>query len=147
MKLRRLFLALLASLAMTFAGLTAGGAPVAQAATTLAAYPAWAPYTAYAVGSRVTHNGADYECIQAHTSLPGWEPDIVPALWKPVTGGGTPDTQAQSVPGNLRSTGVTSSSVSLAWNASADNVGVTGYQVYRDGSLVTTVSGTSYTDT
>jgi hypothetical protein len=23
-----------------------------------------------------------YECIQAHTSLEGWEPDKTPALWK-----------------------------------------------------------------
>ncbi|MEV4101442.1 carbohydrate-binding protein [Nonomuraea sp. NPDC049649] len=142
-----MFLALLASLAMTLSGLATVTAPAAYGATT-AAHPAWATYTAYAAGARVTHKGVDYECIQAHTSLPGWEPDIVPALWKPVSGGGGGgDTQAPSVPGNLRSTGVTSSSVSLAWNASTDNVGVTGYQVYRGGNLVTTVSGTSYTDT
>jgi chitodextrinase len=36
--------------------------------------------------------------------------------------------------------------VGLAWDASTDNVGVTGYDVYRDGSLLTTVSGTSATD-
>ncbi|MET8988516.1 glycosyl hydrolase family 18 protein, partial [Nonomuraea wenchangensis] len=70
----------------------------------------------------------------------------VPALWKVSTGGGT-DTTAPSVPGNLRSTGVTSTSVSLAWNASTDNVAVTGYEVYRGSTLVTTVTGTTYTDT
>ncbi|MFI6476977.1 carbohydrate-binding protein [Nonomuraea sp. NPDC050663] len=42
----------------------------------------WAPYTAYAVGSTVTYGGASYRCIQAHTSLPGWEPSNVPALWQ-----------------------------------------------------------------
>jgi acetylxylan esterase len=47
------------------------------------------------------------------------------------SGGGGSDTQAPGVPGNLRSTATTSSSVSLAWNASTDNVGVTGYQVLR----------------
>ncbi|WP_214102736.1 glycosyl hydrolase family 18 protein [Acrocarpospora catenulata] len=62
-------------------------------------------------------------------------------------GGGGGDTTAPSVPGNLRSTGVTSSSVSLAWDASTDNVGVTGYLIYRGGTLVTTVTGTTYTDT
>ncbi|MDA0634796.1 chitinase, partial [Nonomuraea sp. MCN248] len=111
-----------------------------------AAYPAWTAWTSYTAGTRVTHNGVDYECVQSHTSQPGWEPPAVPALWKQVSGG-SGDTQAPSVPGNLRSTGVTSSSVSLAWNAATDNVGVTGYQVYRGGALVTTVSGTSYTDT
>ena len=63
-----------------------------------------------------------------------------------VTGGGGGDTTPPTTPGNLRSTGTTSSSVSLAWNASTDNVGVTGYNVYRNGSLVTTVTGTTYTD-
>ncbi|WP_245765384.1 cellulase family glycosylhydrolase [Nonomuraea jiangxiensis] len=65
------------------------------------------------------------------------------------SGGGGPsdDTTAPSVPGNLRSTGTTSSSVSLAWNASTDNVGVTGYEVYRGSTLVATVTGTSHTDT
>jgi endoglucanase len=67
---------------------------------------------------------------------------------------GPPDTVAPTVPGNLRSTGTTSSSVSLAWDASTDNVGVTGY-VLSNGQTATgtthTVSGltpdTSYTFT
>lgn len=46
------------------------------------AAPAWAVNTAYTVGSLVTYNGSVYECIQAHTSLAGWEPSNVPALWK-----------------------------------------------------------------
>ena len=41
----------------------------------------WAPGTAYSVGSTVTYNGASYRCVQAHTSLSGWEPDTTPALW------------------------------------------------------------------
>ncbi|TDB93881.1 chemotaxis protein [Micromonospora fluostatini] len=61
----------------------------------------------------------------------------------PCAGGG--DTQPPSVPGNLRATGTTSSSVSLAWNASTDNVGVTGYDVYRGGALAATVTGTTAT--
>ena len=32
----------------------------------------------------VTYNGISYSCRQAHTSLPGWEPDRVPALWLPL---------------------------------------------------------------
>ncbi len=51
---------------------------------------AWAPYTAYKVGDIVTYSGTNYECLQAHTSLPGWEPSVVPALWKIATGGPTP---------------------------------------------------------
>lgn len=36
---------------------------------------------AYAVGDRVTFEGASYECRQGHTSQPGWTPAAVPALW------------------------------------------------------------------
>ncbi|SEN34159.1 carbohydrate-binding protein [Nonomuraea pusilla] len=120
-------------------------APPTATAAVYAAVAAWAPNTAYTTGTHVTYNGVEYECVQGHTSQTGWEPPNVPALWKPVTGGG--DTTAPSVPGNLRSTGVTSGSVSLAWNASTDDVGVTGYEIYRGGTLVTTVTGTTHTDT
>ena len=63
------------------------------------------------------------------------------------SGGPGPDTTPPSVPGGLRSTGVTSTSVSLAWTASTDNVGVTGYDVYRGTTRVSTVTGTSATVT
>ncbi|MEV1005413.1 carbohydrate-binding protein [Nonomuraea sp. NPDC050202] len=146
MKFRSRLTALVAGLALALTGAGLTTAPAAYGAVQQMA-AAWAPWTSYAVGAVVTHNGVDYVCLQAHTSQPGWEPPNVPALWKQGSGGGGNDTTAPSVPGNLRSTGVTSSSVSLAWNASTDNVGVTGYNVYRGGTLVTTVSGTSYTDT
>ncbi|MGI5176492.1 cellulose binding domain-containing protein [Dactylosporangium sp. CA-152071] len=58
---------------------------------------------------------------------------------------GVADTQAPTAPASLRGTGATSSSVSLAWNASTDNVGVTAYDIYRGGTLATTVTGTSGT--
>ncbi|MDK8181828.1 glycosyl hydrolase family 18 protein [Paenibacillus sp. UMB4589-SE434] len=43
---------------------------------------AWAPNKAYAVGNEVTYSGVTYVCNIAHTSLVGWEPPAVPALWK-----------------------------------------------------------------
>jgi endo-1,4-beta-xylanase len=46
-------------------------------------------------------------------------------------GGGTVDTMPPSTPGTLTASGVTSSSVNLAWGASTDNVGVAGYDVLR----------------
>ncbi|XID94886.1 glycosyl hydrolase family 18 protein [Paenibacillaceae bacterium WGS1546] len=49
--------------------------------TNASTIPSWAPYTAYSVNQQVTYGGVTYYCIQAHTSLPGWEPPIVPALW------------------------------------------------------------------
>ncbi|GII82423.1 hypothetical protein Ssi03_04130 [Sphaerisporangium siamense] len=119
---------------------------VAKASSTVAAAAAaWAPNTAYTAGTIVSYNGKDYRCVQAHTSLNGWEPPNVPALWAPAGDSGT-DTTAPSVPGNVRVTATGSDSVTLAWNASTDNVGVTGYEVYRGTTLVTTATGTTYTD-
>lgn len=60
-------------------------------------------------------------------------------------GGGGSDTQAPTAPTNLTSTGKTSSSVSLSWGASSDNVGVTAYDIYSGSNQVLSVSGTSAT--
>ncbi|MBA3927730.1 glycosyl hydrolase family 18 protein [Listeria rustica] len=56
------------------------------------------------------------------------------------------DITAPSVPGNLRVTRVTSDGVVLNWDASKDNVAVTGYKVYRDGKEIATVTKPTYTD-
>lgn len=42
----------------------------------------WAVGVAYSIGDEVTYNGANYRCIQAHTSQAGWMPPAVPALWQ-----------------------------------------------------------------
>ena len=60
---------------------------------------------------------------------------------------GTSDTTAPSTPTNLTASGTTQTSTNLSWTASTDNVGVTGYDVYRGTTLLTTVTGTTYTAT
>ncbi|MFI6318837.1 NPCBM/NEW2 domain-containing protein [Nonomuraea sp. NPDC050556] len=60
------------------------------------------------------------------------------------TGG---DTQAPTAPANLTSNGSTSNSATLSWTASTDNVGVTGYSVYRGATLAGSTTGTSFTAT
>ena len=45
----------------------------------------WASAVEYAVGDVVAYpnaSGTKFSCLQAHTSLTGWEPPNVPALWK-----------------------------------------------------------------
>lgn len=42
--------------------------------------PEWKPNVSYTTGTQVVFNGKIYACLQAHFSLPGWEPTI-PALW------------------------------------------------------------------
>ncbi|GHF49096.1 glycoside hydrolase family 6 protein [Streptomyces griseosporeus] len=66
----------------------------------------------------------------------------------PTDGGGTPggDTTAPSAPTGLTVTGKTSSSVSLSWTAATDDTGVSGYDVYRNGTKAASVTGTSFTD-
>jgi chitodextrinase len=56
------------------------------------------------------------------------------------------DTTPPSVPMNLTASDQTDQTISLSWNASTDNVGVTGYDIYRNGSLISSTSSTSYTD-
>jgi chitodextrinase len=56
-----------------------------------------------------------------------------------------PDTQAPTAPSNVSVTGTSATSVSLGWGAASDNVGVTGYGLYRDGTLTGTGTSTSTT--
>ena len=57
------------------------------------------------------------------------------------------DTTAPSTPAGVAGSPVDANTVSLAWNASTDNVGVSGYYVYRNGALIATVAnGTGYVD-
>lgn len=65
-------------------------------------------------------------------------------------GGGDPDdTTPPAAPSGLTATATGSASVTLRWAPSTDDVGVTGYDVYRDGTKVTTapVTATTHTDT
>ncbi|EYF06162.1 glycosyl hydrolase family 18 protein [Chondromyces apiculatus] len=54
-------------------------------AAVCASAPQWAENVAYAVGSVVMYGGKAYQCIQGHTSLSTWAPDVVPALWQEST--------------------------------------------------------------
>ena len=56
-------------------------------------------------------------------------------------GTGIGDTQAPTAPTNLTSPSKTDTSVSLSWSASTDNVGVTGYDVYRGTTLAGSTTG------
>jgi len=69
------------------------------------------------------------------------------AVYNKGPGGGGGDTTPPSTPTGLTASGTTSTSTNLNWNASTDNVGVTGYDVLRNGSSIATVTGTSYTAT
>src|SRR6185437_15826452 len=57
-----------------------------------------------------------------------------------------PDTQPPTPPGNLIAGAPSPTQVDLSWSASQDNVGVTGYEIYRDGAYLATTAATSYSD-
>lgn len=57
------------------------------------------------------------------------------------------DVDAPTVPTNLVVSNETSSTLDLAWTASTDNVGVTGYDIYVDGVFNGTTSSTTFTIT
>lgn len=94
---------------------------------------------------------SDYDDIYVTSTTPsssdaGGNRMIGPIGWSGGGGGTTADSTAPSVPGGVSATAASTSQIDLAWSASTDNVGVTGYKLYRNGSLLTTVTGTRYSD-
>src|SRR5262249_58680316 len=66
----------------------------------------------------------------------------------------TPDTTPPSAPSSLGATAISGTQINLAWTASTDNVGVTGYRVERcqgtgcsNFAQITTVTGTRFSNT
>ncbi|MFZ3322835.1 MAG: fibronectin type III domain-containing protein [Usitatibacter sp.] len=55
------------------------------------------------------------------------------------------DTRAPSVPTGLVATATSASQIGLAWNASTDNLGVTGYKVFQGAAQLGTASSTNWT--
>ena len=64
--------------------------------------------------------------------------------WKLVAAGATPppatDTQAPVAPAALAASAVSPTAATLTWGASSDNVGVTGYRIFRNGTQVAQTS-------
>lgn len=66
------------------------------------------------------------------------------AVRPPAAGG---DTTAPTVPTGVTATATAYNNVNVSWTASTDAVGVAGYQVKRNGSVVGTTSTASFSDT
>ncbi|MEH1012990.1 glycoside hydrolase family 9 protein [Micromonospora sp. CPCC 206060] len=69
-------------------------------------------------------------------------------IWGTEPGPATPDTTAPTAPGTPVASAVTANGLTLTWGPATDNVGVTGYRVYREAgatdALLATVTGTTY---
>ena len=57
---------------------------------------------------------------------------------------GTSDTTAPTAPTSLTASGTTQTTTNLSWTASTDNVGVTGYDIYLNGALLSSSTTTSF---
>ncbi|MDQ1163409.1 endonuclease I/chitodextrinase [Chryseobacterium sp. SORGH_AS 447] len=90
--------------------------------------------------TEISRNNASYN-YQGNRNPYIDHPEYVAQIW------GTPvaDTQAPTAPTNLATSNPSSNSISLSWTASTDNVGVTGYDIYKDGNFYATVTGTTAT--
>jgi hypothetical protein len=125
------------------------------------------------VGASVTITGANFGAAQGANAVKFNGTTATPTSWSAtsiatkvpagattgnvvVTVGGAPsngvsftvqaDTTPPTVPTGLTATAISSSQINLSWTASTDNVGVTGYNVYRAGVKVGTTPSTSYLD-
>jgi hypothetical protein len=118
------------------------------------------PFDLYAIGSGASHCGAapsglsnDHVFGFAKVSVNGQQVTVTPTdelgrtydIQTYTFPSHESDSQPPSVPANLTAAPRAPGSVSLSWSASTDDTGVTGYRVYRDGTLLTTLTGTATT--
>ncbi len=153
---------------------TAPGAPSANATSPTSVTLKWTASTdnVGVVGYRIVRNGAllaqvgNVTNFQDNQALPNTQysytltaldaagnqsPSSAPATVT-TPSPTTTDTQAPSTPASLTATTISSQQINLSWNASTDNVGVAGYDVYRAANgnapqKVASVTTTSFGDT
>jgi Uncharacterized protein contain chitin-binding domain type 3 len=93
------------------------------------------------VGELRLVKGSDFEAVDESSLM------VDPDSGKVSSSPPDSDTLPPSTPTNLAGAAVSSSKIKLSWNPSSDNVGVTGYRVYRNGIQIGTTANTSYIDT
>lgn len=118
------------------------GAQVTSSSIGSLALGSWAKYGPYNVA--MTDGTLNLELVKVTG-----DPHVMGMEIYSTSGGGGSDTQAPTAPTGLTSPSKTSTTVNLSWTASTDNVGVTGYDVYRGGTTLvgSTTGATSLTAT
>ncbi|SFS78769.1 endonuclease [Lutibacter maritimus] len=66
-------------------------------------------------------------------------PEYVAQIWS-----ATPDSEAPSAPTNLIASNETNTTIDLNWTASTDNIGVTSYEIFKDGVLYSSAATNSH---
>jgi hypothetical protein len=90
---------------------------------------------------QLNQNGANFSYHSVNGSV--LDSGVIPC------GTASSDTQAPTTPAGLTASATNATKVDLTWSASSDNTGIAGYTIYRNGTSISTVSGTSltYSDT
>ena len=102
-----------------------------------------APGTAFVDTGLTTGQGYTY-AVTAFDAAGNTSGTSAASSGTPTSGG---DQTPPSIPQNLTAGAATSTTIPLTWNASTDNVAVTGYNVLRNAIKVQTQAGTAFTDT
>ncbi|MEV8328703.1 glycosyl hydrolase family 18 protein [Kitasatospora sp. NPDC056731] len=110
-----------------------GATAVGSSTTTSALLTGLTPATTYTLTVRAKDSRGNTGPLSAPVTAATFDPSTDPV--------------PPTAPTNLRTTAVSSSDVTLAWNAATDNVRVAAYDVYQGGTLVATVGGGTLTAT
>jgi len=112
-----------------------GSIPASTGVLRIGGNSIWSEYFAGLIDEvRIYNRALPASEIQADMTTPVGQP-----------GGGGDDTQAPSAPTGLTQTAATATSATVAWTASTDDVGVTGYALYRGGSPAGSTTSTTTT--
>ncbi|WP_240421711.1 fibronectin type III domain-containing protein [Paenibacillus periandrae] len=107
-------------------------------------------YTVSGLNAGMTYNfsvratdaaGLDSQPLSVSVTTQQGTPPIVP----PAAGDSTPPSWPNGAA--LSTANITQTGAVLSWPAAADNIGVSGYKLYKDSVLLTTVTGTTYSYT
>lgn len=105
-------------------------------------------YTRTVTGTQTTESGlqrATQYCYQV-SAVDAANNESAKSTQQCATTAAQADTTAPTAPSNLVATGA-SGAINLTWTAASDNIAVVNYKLYRDGTLLTTVTGTQASDT
>jgi chitodextrinase len=98
-------------------------------------------------------NSSTYGVLRLTLRPTGYDWQFVPEAGKTFTDSGSAqchgtnsDQTPPTAPADLTASAQAPNHVALSWTASTDDVGVTGYRVSRNGTVVATITGTSYDD-
>jgi chitodextrinase len=104
------------------------------------------PGSARSYGDTTVNPNRDYSYAVSAIDAAGNESDKATATPDPVHTPNAADAQAPTTPTNLQTLIAATDTIAFGWDASTDNVGVSGYHVYRNGQFIGDTNLTTFTD-